>query len=96
MIVANRDLFRYNTEIKWCLFHFGQSIWRQVGTRSSWISARLYTQWWSKKKTVWRICALALCIIIYYNLLLFLYNISTDNVLITIFIHDKCVFTFIF
>ena len=30
MIVAIRDSFGYNTEIKGCLFHFGQSIWRQV------------------------------------------------------------------
>ncbi|KAE9524466.1 hypothetical protein AGLY_015187 [Aphis glycines] len=30
MIVAIRDSFGYNIEIKGCLFHFGQSIWRQV------------------------------------------------------------------
>jgi len=57
MIVAIRDSFGYNTEIKGCLFHFGQSIWRQVQKVGL---AHEYTQNDEVKKTVRRICALAL------------------------------------
>jgi len=57
MIVAIRDSFGYNIEIKGCLFHFGQSIWRQVQKLGL---VHDYTHNDEVKKTVRRICALAL------------------------------------
>ncbi|KAL4126389.1 hypothetical protein QTP88_010611 [Uroleucon formosanum] len=57
MIVAIRDSFGYSTEIKGCLFHFGQSIWCRVQKVGL---AHEYTQNDEVKKTVRRICALAL------------------------------------
>ncbi|XP_060840902.1 uncharacterized protein LOC132921739 [Rhopalosiphum padi] len=56
MTVANRDLFGYNTEIKGCLFHFGQSIWRQVQKVGL---VHDYTHNDEVKKTVQKICALS-------------------------------------
>jgi len=57
MIVAIRDSFGYNIEIKGYLFHFGQSIWRQVQKVGL---VHDYTHNDEVKKMVRRICVLAL------------------------------------
>jgi len=57
MIVSIRETFGYETSIRGCLFHFGQAIWRKVQYLGI---VHDYNQNDEIKKTVRRICSLAL------------------------------------
>jgi len=57
MIVSIRETFGYETSIRGCLFHFGQAIWRKVQYLGL---VHDYNQHDEIKKTVRRICSLAL------------------------------------